>query len=136
MGSESSMEQQYVTLLLDWLSSIRQRFRLNADWSAALAKLEKRLKDRPQAVTAFEVGRVFQPLEKRRAVTQHTPGADRALHFLIETGRIGPMEKASDELHDWFRKHYMWASASTSINVSELNTHTSDEVFRQYFSAG
>jgi hypothetical protein len=136
MSGESSMEQQYVKLLLDWLSSIRQRFRLNDDWSDALGKLERRLKERPHAVTAFDVGRVFQPLEKRRAVTQHTPGADRVLHFLIETGRLGPMEKASDELHDWFRKHYMWASASTSASVSELNTHTSDEMFRQYFSAG
>lgn len=136
MNDESSMERQYVTLLLEWLSSIRQRFRLNDDWSAALEKLEKRLKERPNAVTAFDVGRIFQPLEKRRAVTQHTPGADRALHFLVESGRIGPIEKASDELHDWFRKHYVWASASTSANVSELNTHTSDEMIRQYFSAG
>jgi hypothetical protein len=78
----------------------------------------------------------FSRWKSGRAVTQQTPGADRALHFLIESGRIGPIEKASDELHDWFRKHYMWASASTSVNVSELNTHTSDEVFRQYFSAG
>ena len=90
----------------------------------------------PATVTAYDVGRLFHPLEKHRMVTRDTPGADRALHFLIETGRLGPMEKASDELRDWFRKHYMWASASTSVSVNELNTHTSDEVFRQYFHTG
>ncbi len=135
MDSDKATEQTYVTLLRAWLSSIRTRFRLTEDWLAALDKLDQRLKDRPHSITAFDVGRLFHPLEKHRAVTPHTPGADRALQFLIESGRIGPIEKASDELYEWFRRHYMWATGSVSVHVSELNTHTSDEAMRRYFSA-
>jgi hypothetical protein len=133
MNRDKATEDSYVMLLRDWLSSIRQRFRLNPSWMAAIDKLDRRLAEHPHSVTALDVGRLFQPLEKHRAVTQHTPAADRALQYLIESGRVGPIEKASDELYGWFRKHYLWATGSTAINVNELNTHTSDEAIRRYF---
>jgi hypothetical protein len=136
MNSDKATEQSWVPLLQQWLTSVRQRFKLNENWTDALDRLERRLVERPHSVTALHVGRLFQPLEKHRAVTPETPGADRALQFLIESGRIGSIEKAPDELRTWFRKHYLWATGSTAVHVSELNTHTSDEAIRHYFSAG
>ncbi|MDP3287206.1 MAG: hypothetical protein Q8M64_02765 [Methyloversatilis sp.] len=136
MMSEKASEQTYVALLQNWIASLRKRFKLSPSWMAAIDKLERRLAERPQSVTALDVGRLFQPLEKHRAVTEHTPRADRALQYLIESGRLGEIENASDELYAWFRKHYLWATGSLSINVSELNTHTSDEAIRQYFNVG
>lgn len=136
MMSDKATEQTYVALLQNWIASLRKRFKLSPSWTAAIDRLERRLAERPQSVTALDVGRLFQPLEKHRAVTEHTPGADRALQYLIESGRLGAIDKASDELYAWFRKHYLWATGSLSINVSELNTHTSDEAIRRYFNAG
>lgn len=134
MAGERATEHDYVPLLREWVASVRARFRLNESWETALDRLDRRLLDQPRAVTAFEVGRLFQPLEKNRVITQATPGADRALHFLIEAGRNGPMEKCSPELREWFRKHYMWSTQSMAMQLDELNTHTSDEAIRQYFN--
>lgn len=134
MKVERATENDYVPLLRTWVDSIRKRFRLSDSWDAALVRLDRRLVERPASVTAFEVGRLFQPLEVNRVVTIATPGADRAIHFLIEAGRNGPMEKCSPELREWFRKHYMWSTQSMSMQLSELNTHTSDEALREYFN--
>lgn len=133
--SEKATEQDYVPLLRAWLSSVRGKFKLNEQWVAAIDQLDRRLVEQPSMVNALDVGRLFQPLEKSRMVTLFTPGADRALHFLVDAGRVGLMDRASDELRDWFRKHYVWATGSMVMQVDELNTYTSDEVIRNYFNA-
>jgi hypothetical protein len=133
--SEKANEHDYVPLLRAWLSSVRGKFKLNEQWIAAIDHLDRRLIEQPSTVNALDVGRLFQPLEKNRMVTTATPGADRALHFLVDAGRVGLMDRASDELRDWFRKHYVWATGSMVMQVDELNTYTSDEVIRNYFNA-
>ncbi|MFH1812769.1 MAG: hypothetical protein ABIF28_01215 [Pseudomonadota bacterium] len=75
--SDKATEQTYVALLQNWIASLRKRFKLSPSWTAAIDRLERRLAERPQSVTALDVGRLFQPFEKHRAVTEHTPGADR-----------------------------------------------------------
>jgi hypothetical protein len=135
MNGERATEHDYVRLLRAWVASLKQRFRLDPAWESALDRLDRRLTELPATVTAYDVGRLFHPLEKHRMVTRDTPGADRVLHYLIEAGRDGPMEKCSPELREWFRKHYMWSSGSVMMpmQVSELNTQTSDEAMRHYF---
>ena len=59
----------------------------------------------------------------------------RVVRLKPAAGRVGAMQKGSAELREWFRKHYMWSSGSVVMQVSELNTHTSDEAIRQYFNA-
>lgn len=135
MTTERATEHDYVPLLRAWLNSVKQRFKLNDAWVTAVDRLDQILATQPATVTAYDVGRLFHPMEKHRVVTRETPGADRALHFLVEAGRVGAMQKGSAELREWFRKHYMWSSGSVVMQVSELNTHTSDEAIRQYFNA-
>ena len=135
MTTERASENDYVPLLRAWLASGKQRFKLDDAWGTAVDRLDHALATAPATVTAYDVCRLFHPMEKHRVVTRDTPGADRALHYLAEAGRTGPMQKSSPELREWFRKHYMWSSASVVMQVSELNTHTSDEAIRQYFNA-
>lgn len=135
MSTEKITERNYVPVLRAWLASVRERFKLPDKWIAAFDQLDQRLVEQPMHVTAVEVGRLFQPLETHRMVTDRTPGADRVLQFLIEADRVGPIDKVPAELKAWFRKHYMWATGTTSMHVSELSTNVADDVIRRYFGA-
>lgn len=135
MSTEKITEGNYVVVLRSWLASVRERFKLPDKWIEAFDQLDRRLTENPLQVSAVEVGRLFHPLETHRMVTERTPGADRVLQFLIEADRVGPIEKVPDELKAWFRKHYMWATGTTSMHVSELSTNVADDVIRRYFGA-
>ena len=130
---DETRQAEAVKNLRAWLASVNAKFKLPPDWQQAIDALDRRLVNQPDKVTAVDVARIFQPLEKQRIVTPATPGAHRALQYLIEHDQIGPFDSAPLELRGWMRKHYMWASNTTSVEVDVLSTDVGEAAFRKYF---
>lgn len=119
--------------LTSWIESVRTKYRLPQNYDEALTRILEQIKTKPESVVALEVGRLLYFFERNRMVTEKTPLADKAIQLLIEIGRAGSIDKETGELRQWFRRHYLWATSTVSLDIKTLHGDEADEIMKEYF---
>lgn len=124
---------QYSAWLVTWIESVRVKYRLPEEHNQVLERALIQLRSAPETVVALEVGRLFYFFERNQMVTDKTPLADKAIQALIEFGRTGPIDKAPDDLRNWFRKHYLWATSTATLDIKMIQGDDAEELIGRYF---
>ena len=125
--------QTHAEWLIEWIDSVRAKYPLPKEHDKVLEKILTQIRTQPETVVALEVGRLFHFFERNGLVTEKTPLADKAIQGLIESGRTGPIDKLTGDLRDWFRKKYLWATTTISMEISTIQGEAADEVMGRYF---
>lgn len=131
--NSTSRAKTHPEWLIEWIESVREKYPLPKEHNQVLDKILTQIRTQPETVIALEVGRLYYFFERNGLVTDKTPLADKAIQGLIECGRAGPIDKLSGELRDWFRKNYLWATTTISMDISTIHGKAAEEVMGQYF---
>lgn len=117
----------------EWIESVLETYELPATHAATLERILDDIRLNPERIVALEVGRLMQFFERNGLITDKTPLADEAIQHLIECGRSGAIDSEQGELRHWFRKHYFWATTTTTIEVASAQGEDADELIQRYF---
>jgi len=117
----------------EWIESVLDTYELPAAHAATLARILDEIRLYPERIVALEVGRLMQFFERNGLVTDKTSLADQAIQHLIECGRTGAIDSEKGALRQWFRKHYFWATTTTTIEVAATQGEDADELIQRYF---
>ena len=119
--------------LTSWIERVRAKYRLPQNYGETLDRILEQIRTNPESIVALEVGRLLYFFERNRMVTDKTPQADKAIQLLIEVGRAGPIDKETGDLRQWFRRHYLWATSTVSLDIKTLHGDEADEIMKEYF---
>jgi hypothetical protein len=119
--------------LTSWIKSVRAKYAMPEAHNEVLDKILAQIRDEPETVIALEVGRLVNFFERHGMVTDKTPLADKAVQALIEAGRSGPIDQLTGELRSWFRKRYLWATSTLSMDVRTILGDDAEKIMGRYF---
>lgn len=117
----------------EWIESVLDAYELPAEHGATLERILNEIRLNPERIVALEVDRLMHFFERNGLITDKTPLADEAIQHLIECGRTGNIDSEQGELRQWFRKHYFWATTTTTIEVAAAQGEDADELIQRYF---